>query len=100
MMNLKQILEIKERYAAGENKSNIAKEMGIDWKTADKYLKKDDFNETVEDYVKKTRSSKLDPYKREIDELLEKEAKSNYFHKQHLTATRVYDILGLITDAK
>lgn len=93
MMNLKQILEIKERYAAGENKSNIAKEMGIDWKTADKYLKKDDFNETVEDYVKKTRSSKLDPYKREIDELLEKEAKSNYFHKQHLTATRVYDIL-------
>ncbi len=93
MMNLDQILQIKERYNAGESISSIAKGMSIDWKTVDKYVKQDDFNETVEAYVKKVHPSKLDPYKKEIDKLLEDEMKSCYFHKQRLTAKRIYDIL-------
>lgn len=86
MVSLNQILEIKERYADGGNISSIAREMGLDWKTVDKYVKKDDFNETVEDHVKKIRPSKLDPYKGEMDKLLED-------NTQHLTATEIYDIL-------
>ncbi len=93
MISLDQILQIKERYNNGESLNGIAKEMHLDWKTVDKYVKQDDFNETVEEHVKKTRPSKLDPYKKEIDALLEQEAKSSYFHKQHLTGTRVHDIL-------
>ena len=93
MMNLDQILIIKERYRNGESINSIAKNMGIDWKTVDKYVKQDDFNDTVEAHVRKKRQSKLDPYKKEIDELLEDEAKSRCFHKQRLTGRRVYDIL-------
>ena len=95
MISLNQIELIRERYRNGESMNSIAREMKIDWKTVDKYVKKDDFNDTVEDYAKKVRPSKLDPYKAEIDALLEQEAKSNYFHKQHLTGKRVYDILYL-----
>lgn len=93
MIKLNQILLIKERYRCGESISSIAKEMGIDWKTVDKYVKKDDFNDTVEAHVRKKRQSKLDPYKEKIDKLLEDEAKSRCFHKQRLTGVRVYEIL-------
>lgn len=93
MMNLDQILQIKERYKEGDSISSIAREMNIDWKTANKYVQQDDFNDKVEDHVKKTRQSKLDPYKKEIDAMLEEESKSNYFHKQHYTGVRVYEIL-------
>ena len=93
MMDLNQVLLIKERYKSGESINSIAKNMGIDWKTVDKYVKQDDFNDTVEAHVKKKHHSKLDPYKKEIDELLEEEAKSRCFHKQRLTGRRVYDIL-------
>ena len=93
MISLNQIELIRERYRNGESMNSIARDLGIDWKTVDKYVRKDDFNDTVEDYAKKVRPSKLDPYKAEIDALLEKEAKTNCFHKQRLTGKRVYDIL-------
>lgn len=93
MIGLEQISQIKEMYRNGDSISSIAREMGIDWKTADKYVRKTDFNDTLKDHIRKAKASKLDPYKKEIDELLENEAKSNYFHKQRLTGTRVYEIL-------
>lgn len=51
----------------------------------DKYVNSDDFKEKVEDHVKGARASNLDPYNTEIDEMLEKEMRSNLFHKQRLT---------------
>lgn len=51
---LDKIIEIKELYRDGESKSYIAKYLGLDYKTVTKYVNKVDFNETLEDYVKKT----------------------------------------------
>lgn len=93
MVKLEKILLIKKEFQDGKSKSQIADDLGLDWKTVDKYVNSDDFNEKVEDHVKGSRASKLDPYKPEIDEMLEKEMRSNLFHKQRLTAVRVHEIL-------
>ena len=93
MVKLEKVLLIKEQYQEGISKSQIAENMNLDWKTVNKYINMDDFNETVEDHAKSIRGSKLDPYKPEIDAMLEEEMKSNLFHKQHFTAVRVHEIL-------
>ena len=61
---------IKKEFQDGKSKSQIAEDLGLDWKTVDKYVIRDDFNEKVEEHVKISRASKLDPYKQEIDEML------------------------------
>ena len=84
MLKMEQIEAIK-RMSQSESISTIARTLGIDWKTAQKYAGKDDFNEAVEEKVK-GRHSKLDPYKPIIDELLEKEEQQNIPRKQLLDA--------------
>ena len=75
-----------------ESISTIARTLGIDWKTAQKYVDKDDFNEAVEEKVKE-HHSKLDPYKHVIDELLEEEERQNIPRKQRFTAKRMHSYL-------
>ena len=84
MLKMEQIEAIK-RMSQSESISTIARTLGIDWKTAQKYVDKDDFNEAVEEKVKE-HHSKLDPYKHVIDELLEEEERQNIPRKQRFTA--------------
>lgn len=91
MLKMEQIEAIR-RMSQSESISTIARTLGIDWKTAQKYADKDDFNEAVEEKVKERRS-KLDPYKPIIDELLEKEEQQNIPRKQRFTAKRMHSYL-------
>ena len=61
MLKMEQIEAIK-RMSQSESISTIARSLGIDWKTAQKYVDKDDFNEAVKEKVKE-HHSKLNPYK-------------------------------------
>lgn len=60
MVKLEKVLLIKEQYQEGISKSQIAENMDLDWKTVNKYINMDDFNETVEDHAKSTRGSMLE----------------------------------------
>lgn len=91
MLKMEQIEAIK-RMSQSESISTIARTLGIDWKTAQKYVDKDDFNEAVEEKVKE-HHSKLDPYKHVIDELLEEEERQNIPRKQRFTAKRMHSYL-------
>ena len=91
MLKMEQIEAIK-RMSQSESISTIARTLGIDWKTAQKYVDKDDFNEAVKEKVKE-HHSKLDPYKPIIDELLEEEEKQNIPCKQRFTAKRMHTYL-------
>ena len=91
MLKMEQIEAIR-KMSQSESISTIARTLGIDWKTAQKYADKDDFNEAVEEKVKERRS-KLDPYKPIIDELLEKEEQQNIPRKQRFTAKRMHSYL-------
>ena len=91
MLKMEQIEAIK-RMSQSESISTIARTLGIDWKTAQKYVDKDDFNEAVKGKVKE-HHSKLDPYKSIIDELLEKEEQQNIPRKQRFTAKRMHSYL-------
>lgn len=50
MLKMEQIEAIK-RMSQSESISTIARTLGIDWKTAQKYVDKDDFNEAVKKKV-------------------------------------------------
>ena len=91
MVRMSQRETIKQKYAEGQSISGIAQDMKLDWKTVDKYLRKEDFNETVADHVRTEQSSKLDPYKAKIAELLDQE--KSWFHKQRWTAVRMQEYL-------
>ena len=93
MLKMEQIEAIK-RMSQSESISTIAKTLGIDWKKAQKYVDKDDFNEAVKEKVKE-HHSKLDPYKSIIDELLEKEEQQNIPRKQRFTAKRMLRLVVL-----
>lgn len=61
-------VDIRNEYLKGMTISEIARKYNIDWRTANKYAKAEQepkYNKT------KIRTSKLDPYKTIIDELLE-----------------------------
>lgn len=88
------VKSIIERYEAGESKSSIARNLHVDRKTVTKYMSQRSCSlETVEEKIKKERGSKLDPYKEEIDELLDEEERSGVFWKQRFTAARMHSYL-------
>ena len=89
MIKMSQINDIKEMRQSGYRISEIHKKTGIDPKTINKYLEKDDFSE--EPPIIKRRSSKMDPYKDIIESRLEDDKK--HWRKQHHTAKRVFDRL-------
>ena len=60
-----------------------------DYRTVKKYLSCGDFNEDTSQ--REMRSSKLDPYKQEIRDLIDENRKN--WHKQRLTASRILSLL-------
>ncbi len=89
MLNMSQINEIKESYAAGNKIAQIARELTLDEKTVRKYLNKEDFSPQVPSHEE--RESRLDPYKAQICEWIDADA--NVWYKQRHTAQRIYDRL-------
>jgi len=59
MLNMSQILTIREKHSSGESISGIAKALSIDRKTVARYIDQDDFSPKPP--VKKTSISKVDP---------------------------------------
>ncbi|WP_094757312.1 IS21 family transposase [Parasporobacterium paucivorans] len=88
-----QIHDIRFRYfAKGENISQIAAALNLDWRTVRKYIDQKDFNEPLPKPASEQRfCPKLDPYKPAIDEWLE--ADKSAPRKQRHTAKRVYNRL-------
>jgi transposase len=91
MLAMDTVHSIRYRYfAEGEKISHIARTLGLDWKTVQKYVDMDDFNEPPPKPERRL-CPKLDPYKPTIDEWLieDKQAPS----KQRHTAQRVFNRL-------
>lgn len=67
-----QVHDIRERYyEKGENISQIAATLKLDWRTVRKYIDKEDFNEPApKPSSDRCFCPKLDPYKEAIDEWL------------------------------
>jgi transposase len=73
----------------GENISQIAGALQLDWKTVQKYVDMKDFNEPAPKPASEQRlCPKLDPYKQIIDKWLEEDKKAP--RKQRHTAKRVF----------
>ena len=82
------IQDIRSRYFnEGRKISEIAKEFGIDRKTARKYIDQDDWNDS-EPRVPVERETILDPFKPTIDQWLKDDQKRR--RKQRHTAKRVF----------
>lgn len=91
MTTMDQIHHIRELfYSQGKNISEIAKETGLNWKTVQKYVDKQDFN-LPKPETPKASVSKLDQYKEVIDYWLTEDRKAP--RKQRHTARRVYQRL-------
>ena len=93
MLKLDRIAAIRDYASMGKSESEIARLLGVDRKTVRKYVRKESFSQTLDDYVHRSRGSKLDPYKDEIRRLLEKEATGKLFRKQRWTARRMHEYL-------
>lgn len=89
MLTLNQIDEIKARQRQGYGPVEISERLGINRKTASRYLNRDDFN--IGSSEKVVLPSKLNYWKPEINSWLEEDRKNRY--KQRHTAKRVYDRL-------
>lgn len=86
-----QVHRIREMfYQQDKTISEIAKELGCDWRTVRKYVDKEDFNQEPPK-PEPVHKSKLDIYKPEIDEWLI--ADRGMPRKQRHTARRVFDRL-------
>lgn len=90
MLTMDQVHDIRERYyEKGENVSQIAATLKLDWRTVRKYIDKEDFNEPAPKTASDQRfCPKLDPFKDVIDEWLV--ADKSAPRKQRHTAKRVY----------
>ena len=92
MLIMEQIRQVRERYyEGGESLSQIAREMNLAWRTVQKYVDKEDFNEQAAPIEKKPVASKLDPHKPLIDQWLMDDKKVN--RKQRHSAMRVFNRL-------
>lgn len=80
---------IRDLSARGLTATEIKDETGFSYPTIRKYLAKEDFSPMRP--VKESRPSKLDPYKAEIDAMLEGDRRA--YRKQRHTAKRVFDRL-------
>ena len=92
MLRMEQIAAIKQM-SQSESISTIASALNIDWKTARKYAGMDDFNLSVESFRAHRRGSKLDPYKSEIDRIMDEEEQGRLPRKQRFTARRMHSYL-------
>lgn len=90
MLTMDTIHDIRYRfYTKGENISQIAKALKLDWKTVQKYVDKKDFNEPIPKPASEYRlCPKLDPYKPVIDKWLVEDKQAP--RKQRHTATKVF----------
>ncbi|HZK18593.1 MAG TPA: IS21 family transposase [Clostridia bacterium] len=88
-----QVQDIRFRfYTKGENISQIAKALNLNWKTVQKYVDKEDFNKPVPRPAgKKHLCPKLDAYKPVIDRWLEDDKQAP--RKQRHTARKVHNRL-------
>lgn len=93
MLTMDKIKHIRFRYfMKGENISQIAEELHLDWKTVRKYVDMTDFNEPAPKPASEQRfCPKLDPYKPTIDKWLEEDKQAP--RKQRHTARRVFNRL-------
>lgn len=89
MLKMSQINNIKDLNKSGYRISEIHKETGIDHKTIEKYLAKEDFSEEVP--KQKPTKSMLNPYKPQIMQWLEDDM--DHWRKQRHTAKRIFDRL-------
>ena len=90
MLTMDKIHDIRFRFfVKGENISQIADVLKLDWKTVQKYIDKTDFNEPAPQQASEQRlCPKLDPYKAIIDKWLEEDKQAP--RKQRHTARRVF----------
>ncbi|MBC3804258.1 IS21 family transposase [Acetobacterium fimetarium] len=93
MLTMDQIHDIRFRfYEKGENVSEIAAAMHLDWRTVRKYIDQNDFNDPApKPVVDKKFCPKLDPYKADINEWLIDDKSAP--RKQRHTAKRVFQRL-------
>ncbi len=77
-------------FEKGRSYAQIARETEFDVKTIKKYIAQEDFNLPLPE-PKKSRASKLDPFKKEIDKWLQKDLEER--RKQRHTAKRVFSRL-------
>jgi transposase len=94
MLDMSQIDDIRKRYETGQSQRQIARETGLSRSTVAKYIEKDDFSPQVPQ--RKSRPSKLDPYKPLIASWLEED--KSVWRKQRHSAQRIYDRLRAETD--
>lgn len=94
MLTMDKIKDIRFCYfVKGENISQIADAMSLDWKTVQKYVDMIDFNEpTPKPASKQNFCPKLDSYKPTIDKWLEEDKQAP--RKQRHTAKRVFNRLS------
>lgn len=90
MLAMDQIHHIRQLYYEQglNNISEIARMTGLDWKTVQKYVDMDDFNDPDPMPAEERPCPKLDPYKNLIDQWLEADKKAP--RKQRHTAKRVF----------
>jgi len=89
MLTLNQTDEVKALQPQGYGPVEIAERLGINGKTASRYLRCDNFDHEISEKV--VPISKLDIWKPEIHSWLEEDRRNRY--KQRHTAKRVYDRL-------
>lgn len=89
------MVQFGPEYSKGKSIHQVAKETGHDRKTIKKYLNQEDFN--LPNPVRRTRTSKTDPYRDQIRLWLLSDQKAP--RKQKHTAKRVYDRLVAQEDA-
>jgi hypothetical protein len=94
MLTMDQIHNIRRRYyMEGENISQIASALQLDWRTVRKYIDKVDFNKPATRAASEQRfCPKLDAFKPIIDAWLENDKSAP--RKQRHTAKRVYNRLN------
>lgn len=94
MLAMDKIKDIRQLYYGQDlNLTEIAEQTGFNWKTVKKYVDMEDFNMHPQKQEElKEHSSKLDPFKPQIDQWLADDKKAP--RKQRHTAKRIYCLLG------
>jgi transposase len=89
MLTMSHICKIRDLANQGKSITEIIEETGFSYKTVRKYLDKEDFSEEIP--IKVYKPSILDPYKAEIEKLIDDNKDS--WRKQQLTSRRIYNLL-------
>jgi len=89
MLRMNQIDHIKDLQRQGYGPKEIAARLGIDRKTTSKYMRTEEYSDAVP--TRKATSSKLDPWKAEIEQWLEEDRRMRF--KQRHTAKRIHERL-------